>query len=195
MRPALLLTKCRIIFKTTSRSIKNFVPIVKKFNENLFTKHLLATNVFISVVTSGIGDMIEQMFEVLAKIEANWNKTRTLKLATTGFSVGFLAHYWYKILETKNISILRKILLCQFVYSPICLVIFFVTLGILERSSKREMFDNLIEKGKRIYKAEWMIWPLALIISFRLVPLRYRILFDSGISLGFDVYSSYVVYR
>ena len=153
------------------------------------------TNVLISFLTSGLGDMIEQMFEILAKIETNWNRTRTLKLATTGLSVGFLAHYWYKILETKSLSILQKILLCQLVYSPICLAIFFITLGILERSSKQEVISNFLEKGKRIYKAEWLVWPLALIISFRLVPLRYRILFDSGVSLGFDVYSSYVVYR
>ena len=195
MSKVLLLAKCRLLFRTTSRNVKNSIPLVRKFSQKLFSKHLLSTNVFLSVVTSGIGDMIEQVFEILAKVETEWNKTRTLKLASTGFGVGFLAHYWYKILEAKKLSLLQKVFLSQLVYSPICLAAFFITLGILNRSSKREITDNFVEKGKRIYKAEWMIWPFALIINFRFVPLRYRILFDSSISLGFDVYSSYVVYR
>jgi protein Mpv17 len=195
MRQALLLTKCRILLRTASRNVKSSFPLVKKLSHNLFSKHLLATNVFLSVFTSGVGDVIEQMFEILAKIETEWNKTRTLKLASTGFGVGFLAHYWYKVLDAKNLSLLQKILFSQLIYSPVCLATFFVTLGILNKSSKREMFDNFVEKGKRIYIAEWMVWPLALCVNFLLIPLRYRILFDSGVSLGFDVYSSYVVYR
>ena len=184
----LTLANIRLILRATSKN-------VKQVSTSLFSKHLFATNVFISVSTSGIGDIIEQMFEIVAKVESSWNRQRTLKMASTGLSVGILAHYWYKILDARRKSLAQKIFLTQLVYSPICLVAFFVTLGILNRSPWREVLDNFLEKGRRIYVAEWFIWPLALIVNFGLVPLRYRILFDSSVSLGFDVYSSYVVYR
>lgn len=55
---------------------------------------------------------------------------------------------------------------------------------------------ELSQKGfENIYIAEWLIWPPAQVINFALVPLRYRILFDNIISLGFDIYSPYVKYK
>jgi protein Mpv17 len=200
MRATLTLSKIRYILTATSRHIKNGLPNLKRIktvNKTLFSqKHILATNVFISVFTSGVGDLIEQLFEILDNVQATWNKTRTLKLATTGVSLGFLAHYWYKLMDDRKwTSIWQKILLSQLVYSPICLVAFFLTLGLLNKSSQTQIVEDILSKGKRIYQAEWMIWPIAGFINFKLVPLRYRILFDSVVSLGFDVYNSYVVYR
>ena len=169
----------------------NKVKIVKN---NLFTKHLLLTNLAISTTTSGIGDVIEQVFEIINKTEPSWNKIRTLKLAATGLPVGVVAHYWYIFLETNYKSILGKIMLTQLIYSPICLVMFFVTLGILNQSSRHQIADNIAEKGKKIYLTEWAIWPPALIFNFYFIPLKYRLLFDATVSLGFDVFNSYVVH-
>lgn len=73
---------------------------------------------------------------------------------------------------------------------------YFATLAICERSDWRKFKAELCEKGfENIYIAEWFIWPPAQLINFALVPLRYRILFDNIISLGFDIYSPYVKYK
>ena len=37
--------------------------------------------------------------------------------------------------------------------------------------------------------------PPALIFSFTFLSTRYRVLYDNIISLGFDVYNSYLVHR
>lgn len=56
--------------------------------------------------------------------------------------------------------------------------------------------EELFEKGlQNIYLAEWFIWPPAQVINFYCLPLRYRILFDNFVSLGFDIYSPYVKYK
>lgn len=74
--------------------------------------------------------------------------------------------------------------------------VYFTTLGICERSNWRHVKNELVEKGlENIYVAEWIIWPPCQLFNFAVLPLRYRILFDNVISLGFDIYSPYVKYK
>jgi protein Mpv17 len=190
------------------RSIKKALPYIKQAKKNIFTKHLIITNLLISSTFSGLGDIIEQMFEMISDKEEDccggenneWNKKRTLKLATTGITVGLVCHVWYINLDkhfyASNFkTIVQKILLSQLIFSPISIVVFFVTLGILNSSPNSVVVKNIKEKGKQIYIAEWAVWPLAFLINFYLVPLKYRILYDSVISLGFDVFNSYIVHK
>ena len=39
MSKVLLLAKCRLLFRTTSRNVKNSIPLVRKFSQKLFSKH------------------------------------------------------------------------------------------------------------------------------------------------------------
>ena len=76
------------------------------------------------------------------------------------------------------------------------IIVYFTTVGICEQSHWRHVKNELVEKGmENIYVAEWLIWPPMQLINFALLPLRYRILFDNVISLGFDIYSPYVKYK
>lgn len=43
------------------------------------------------------------------------------------------------------------------------------------------------------FKAEWIVWPTAQVINFWILPSRFRVLYDNTISLGYDVYTSYVI--
>jgi len=83
-------------------------------------------------------------------------------------------------------------LLDQVIGSPISIGAFFVTLAIVERSSADEFLEELKSKSWRLYLAEWVVWPPAQLINFFFLPLRYRLLYDNTISLGYDVYTSYV---
>lgn len=67
-----------------------------------------------------------------------------------------------------------------------------MTLAVVERSSADEFLDELKSKSWRLYLAEWVIWPPAQMINFFFLPLRYRVLYDNTVSLGYDVYTSYV---
>jgi len=83
-------------------------------------------------------------------------------------------------------------LIDQIICSPVTIGTFFVTLAVVEKASADEFLDELRSKSWRLYLAEWIIWPPAQIINFFFLPLRYRVLYDNTISLGYDVYTSYV---
>jgi protein Mpv17 len=194
---------------TGLRNLNNISKEIKKLNDHslvikikkkLFSKYLLGTNLLVSMGFSGMGDITEQIFEISSKYQSKWDYYRTLKLTATGLSVGLVCHYWYIYLDKhyshpSHVNIFKKVLLSQVVFSPICLVVFFSTLGVINRSSPREIYDNLMTKGKRIYMVEWAVWPPASLVNFYLVPLRYRVLYDNVISFGFDVYNSYIVHK
>ena len=98
------------------------------------------------------------------------------------------------IAKTKE-NLLKKIILCQCVHSPICIVVFFMSIGYLNSWTRSEMLKNIHEKGLLLYQAEFLIWPPALLFSFYFLPTQSRVLFDNLVSLGFDVFNSYLVYN
>lgn len=170
----------------------------KQTTNLMFGKHLLLTNLTISVSLSATGDVLQQNYDILTKKQTSeWDKRRTRDMAASGLTVGLVCHHWYvwldKTIPGRTLSVvMKKLIVDQLILSPVYISVFFVTVGILERSSIAEMGKEIWEKGTRIYTAEWFIWPPAQIFNFAFLPTRYRVLYDNTISLGFDVYTSYV---
>ncbi len=196
-----LLARLANSVKESASLLPVVVKDINKESNRIFVKHALLANLSISICFSGLGDFVEQLLEISRAVEpTDWNKTRTLKFATTGLTVGLVCHYWYYFLdkrfaESNKINMVKKIFLCQLVHSPICIFVFFMTLGFLNNWNRSEILKNTLEKGRKLYQAEWMIWPPALVFSFYFLSTRYRVLYDSLISLGFDVYNSFIVHN
>lgn len=174
-------------------------PIEK---QGILQKFPLISNLTICIGFGGLGDFIEQMLENWRKQMPvnNWDMIRTSKFAAAGLSVGFICHYWYLFLDNRFVALtkenlLKKILLCQFVHSPICIIAFFVSIGYLDNWNRSQLIKNIHEKGMLLYQAEWIVWPPALLFSFYFLPTQSRVLFDSLVSLGFDIFNSYLVYN
>ncbi len=178
--------------------------------------NLLLTNSLISALMGTVGDAIQQHYDLLThpdidkdSTETNnnvskngFNYVRSLHMTCAGFTTGLVSHYWYIYLDKvlgirKNMFIItKKVLLDQIIFSPINLLVYFSTLGLCERSGVQRISDELVEKGfEQIYVVEWIVWPPMQFFNFYVLPLRYRILFDNIISLGFDIYSPYVKYK
>ena len=169
-------------------------------NKGLLPKYLLLTNVTISIGFSGLGDYIEQMVEILSKYKTDWNKTRSVKLAITGMPVGIICHYFYiyldkRFIETTFKVICQKIILSQIICSPLCIISFYSTIGFLNKWSVKETIDNTISKGSKVYIAEWIVWPPAYVFSFYFLSTKHRVLYDNFISLGFNIFNSYIVHK
>ncbi|XP_034250747.1 mpv17-like protein 2 [Thrips palmi] len=163
----------------------------------MFHRYLLYTNVGISISLSGVGDTLEQHYEILQGQKDKWDTTRTTRMSISGMTVGVICHNWYRYLDSRlpgrTLSIVaKKVLIDQVVCSPICIATFFITLGILERATWAETKKEIKDKAGRLYAAEWVVWPPAQVINFYILPLRFRVLYDNTISLGYDVYTSYV---
>jgi protein Mpv17 len=184
-------------------------------------KHLLMTNMTISTLMGTLGDAIQQQYDILttalepkkggadsglspgdAPKQVKYSWERASHMSAAGLTTGLVSHFWYIYLDKWMGSqrclklITKKVLLDQIIFSPINLVVYFSTIGFLERSSVSRIREEIKEKGmEQIYVVEWFIWPPAQFFNFYVLPLKYRILFDNFISLGFDIYSPYVKYK
>ena len=69
-------------------------------------------------------------------------------------------------------ALFKKIVVDQVLFSPFLIFVFFSTVGILERQSFAEVINESIEKGKRLYAAEWCIWPPAQFVSVNVSVLN-----------------------
>jgi len=165
----------------------------------LFGKYLLATNVCISTGLSAVGDTLQQQYDIVTSDDPHlkWDCTRTYNMSVSGATIGVICHYWYNYLDKrlpgKTLKIVvKKLTVDQLLFSPFLIAVFFGTVGLLEHSSKDEVMEEIKSKAWRLYAAEWVIWPPAQIINFYILPTRFRVLYDNTISLGYDVYTSYV---
>lgn len=179
---------------SASTVFRNAVKIA--FND----KYLFYTNVTISVTLSSIGDIMEQTYEVYSKEQDKYNPKRTMHMAFSGAAVGVLCHHWYKILDKFLVGktfdmVTKKLLLDQLIFSPIMIVTFFGSLALFERDPVANFKEEVRHKFLTLYHAEWLVWPPAQVINFYFLPTRYRVLYDSTISLGYDVYTSQVKHR
>ncbi|XP_055390096.1 mpv17-like protein 2 isoform X2 [Condylostylus longicornis] len=145
----------------------HIVHRVQKIKNTAFSeKYLLFTNLGISLTLSSLGDVLEQKYEKYSGRINKWDQKRTMNMAVSGVSVGFICHYWYRFLDKRLpgssiVIVLKKVVLDQLICSPLYISIFFITLGILEKSTLEETLNEIKEKAWKLYAAEWMVWPVA----------------------------------
>ena len=174
-----------------------FGKITTKVRALFSPKYLLLTNMAITASLSSVGDIMQQSYEIAIHRQENWNKTRTFHVSITGLVLGPPCHFWYKFLDHYFPGralrvIIKKLVLDQIFCAPVMIFLFLTTLGILEKSSLQEMLAEFQECGKPLLLADWLVWPPAQVINFYFLPNRYRVLYDNTISLGFDIYYSFV---
>ncbi|KAK9502449.1 hypothetical protein O3M35_011228 [Rhynocoris fuscipes] len=171
---------------------------LRRFKDIIFSnRYLLYTNVGISVSLSAVGDIAEQSYIINSGHQKEWNSMRTQHMSISGLTVGVLCHHWYNFLDRRFPQrtlkiVIKKVLYDQIIFSPINIAVFFLTIGMLEGLNSKEIFKEFCAKGKLLYAAEWTIWPPAQVINFYWLPTKYRVLYDNTISLGYDVFVSYV---
>ena len=171
----------------------------RKVLQFCFTKNLLLTNTCLTVGLGSTGDYLQQYYERLKGKQLQWDVKRTRTIFAANCVLGPVCHYWYIFLERcftgKSLKILaKKVLLDQALFSPAYILVFFGVIGVLENMSIRNIVTDLNTKGLHLFKTECLVWPPAQVVNFSIIPLRYRVLFDNAVSLGFDVYYSRIKY-
>jgi len=117
-----------------------------------------------------------------------------------GLLFGPLYHAWYiyldRTLPGRTVRVvLTKLAADQIVMIPVSIVLFFVSLGLLEGQSFHEMQHDIRHKGPSLFAVEWTFGPATQLFNFFVLPTRFRVLYDSIVCLLFDVYYSYIKYR
>lgn len=98
--------------------------------------------------------------------------------------MGPLFTKWYSWIDrtfpgkTKSI-VLRKTLLDQFAFTPVCVVVFFVGMAALEGCRGSGLFDELVEKGPRTFALDCCFWIPNTAVNFLFVPAWLRVSFVS----------------
>jgi len=178
-------------FRHWELALKRLVDSSNQF----LSRNLLLSNTLLCCFIGGLGDVVLQS----AQSKHQYDLKRTCHLTLTGCTVGPCFHFWYQTLDRafpgRTISVIaKKVLLDQIVFSPICLSVFFTTLGFLDWSSFREIGHDIYNKGMVLYKTEWFVWPPAQMLNFYFVPLKYRVLVINLIAFCFSILQSHVKY-
>ncbi len=173
---------------------------LRALSTQLFVKYLFYTNIGVSVAASGLGDLIQQTYEVYAGYQLRLNKERCLKIASASFPIAVICHHWYVFLDSRFVgqtktAIVKKFLLDQVIAAPLIIAAFFIVIGLWNNNTSKKIIKEVSIKGVDIYKAEWCVWPPVQLVNFYLVPPKFRMFYISIVSLFFDIYFSYVAFK
>ncbi|XP_050303602.1 mpv17-like protein [Anthonomus grandis grandis] len=101
------------------------------------------------------------------------------RLGIYGTAVGGpLLAVWYRFLDKKlpgaaTKTVIKKLLIDQFIFTPPLLVIFYVTMSVLER--KRDLLEECRNKIGHTFLANCLFWMPAQGVNFALIPGIYRV--------------------
>lgn len=141
-----------------------------------------------------IGDTIAQ-----SMMSGAWDPFRCARLAAYGLLLdGPVGHYWYKLLDkyvcpeepTSNKAVLIKTAADQLVWGPIMTLFFFAFLKALEGHPELIM-STIQQKFMPTMLANYVLWPIAHLINFKLVPSDWRILFNNVVAIFWTTYLSF----
>lgn len=172
----------------------------------VFQRHqLLISNCGVSVALSGLGDYIQQRWETRAQHVSvsgvtkaptiNWRRTANMS-TSFGLTAGLLCHHWYHVLDRllpgRSLrTVVVKIAWDQVLFSPVCIAACISVSGaVFEGKAPRQILQDTLHLGSRLWLSEWFIWPPAQFVNFYFLPTRYRVLYDNLVSLGYDWYTS-----
>lgn len=183
--------KFRRVFSQAYKSYKQTTTIA------FSRKYLLYTNVMLSASISLCGDVLEQSYEYHTQAIEKYDYLRTAHMSFSGSVAGVICHNWYIFLDKIIVGrtfdmVMKKLMLDQFICSPVIIMSFFATVAIFEEAPLQNFTEEVKDKFWTLYKAEWVVWPPAQIINFYYLPTKYRVLYDNTISLCYDVYTSHV---
>jgi len=117
-----------------------------------------------------------------------------------GLLFGSVYHVWYIFLDRalpgRTVQVvLKKLAADQLLMTPLSIVAFFVSLGLLEGQRLHQMQRDVRHRGPSLLAAEWTFGPATQLFNFFVLPTRFRVIYDSLVCLCFDVYYSYIKYR
>lgn len=164
--------------------------------------YLIITNTVTCGFLLGAGDVIQQSLERRQKPTRHWEKDRTVHMFITGCSMGPLLHFWYswidKIVPGKGLQrvkiVVMKVTIDQ-LFAPFFGTWYFLFMGMLQGHTLAANWKEFKAKFWDYYLAELSVWPACQLINFLFLPPIYRVLFVNTVTLGWNIYLSYLKHR
>ncbi|XP_039141590.1 protein Mpv17-like isoform X1 [Dioscorea cayenensis subsp. rotundata] len=160
-------------------------------------KHPVLTKSITSALLTLIGDLICQlMIEQASKLDLK----RSLIFTTLGFVlVGPTLHFWYLSLSnlvttTGASGAFLRLLLDQFLFSPIFIGVFLSLVVILE-GRPSQVVPKLKQEWPSSVVANWQLWIPFQFLNFRFVPQQFQVLVANFVALAWNVILSFKAHR
>eukprot|EP01117_Protostelium_nocturnum_P006617 TRINITY_DN2381_c0_g2_i1.p1 TRINITY_DN2381_c0_g2~~TRINITY_DN2381_c0_g2_i1.p1 ORF type:complete len:287 (+),score=101.13 TRINITY_DN2381_c0_g2_i1:185-1045(+) len=164
---------------------------VKAYNAHL-EKHPLMNKVLTFCVLMAAGDIVAQLTN--DEEDFDWKRFGRMVGLAAVFSAPIL-HIYFKFLDkavvgTGSAQVLKKLAIDQFAFAPINLLGFMALLGYLEKFDFEAVKEKIAKDYWPTLKANWVLWPAANFINFKLVPPHYRLLYVSVVAFFWNIYFS-----
>uniref|UniRef100_A0A336N0E2 CSON011581 protein n=1 Tax=Culicoides sonorensis TaxID=179676 RepID=A0A336N0E2_CULSO len=193
----------RAALKNVEAVIKSETKVTEKGGlwNRIMTKHLLLFNTISSGGLMMFGDIAAQTIEQkIGEKDEGFDLKRIARMTIVGTLQGPMHHYFYGWVDRimpKNDgrTVFKKIMLDQFVASPIFIASYFYPACLMEGLTLDESHEEVQSKFFTVYKADWLIWPPCQFINFYFLPLRYRVLYINGITTLYNIFLCYIKHK
>ncbi|KAJ8913558.1 hypothetical protein NQ315_017109 [Exocentrus adspersus] len=173
--------------------MNTFLRLRQFYRRMLCRRPILVQSVQTGAVM-GLGDVLTQKF-IEKKCELDCMRTARYT-AFGSFITGPALSIWYRTLDRYigscgKASTLKKMVLGQLVFAPPFLLVFLLTIKMMQGDDFECIVEEVRVKYKDILYANWKVWPAAQLCVFRFVPLLYQVLASQVIALFFNMYLSW----
>ncbi|GAA5961384.1 hypothetical protein JCM21900_006688 [Sporobolomyces salmonicolor] len=100
-------------------------------------------------------------------------------------------HGQTKDAEVSVAALVKRVAADQLGMAPVSLVIFLVSMSMLEGLDGEEMREKIRQNYLPILLVNWQVWPILQLINFRYVPLKYRVPFGSICGIAWTAFLSF----
>ena len=108
---------------------------------------------------------------------------RLTRFMAYGFIMSPLQFHWFSFLSRtfpitkthKTMPALQRVAFDQLIFAPVGLACFFTFMTITEGGGRRAVARKFQDVYLPALKANFMLWPIAQFMNFRVVPLEYQI--------------------
>ncbi|WVQ84796.1 hypothetical protein IAT38_006953 [Cryptococcus sp. DSM 104549] len=184
-----------------------------RFYNSNFDRRPIPTLIVTNGVLNTVADILAQTSTILLHNPTPLHPTpaydpeRTLRFAVFGMAMGPLIGRWMRLLERQipmraaaltagkgsqgnGLVLAKRVLADQLIMAPFGLTVFVGSMGIMEGRTTSEIGDKFSDMYFPALIANWKVWPLIQTINFKLMPIQYRVPFQSTCGIAWTLYLS-----
>ncbi|WWC73853.1 uncharacterized protein I206_107825 [Kwoniella pini CBS 10737] len=177
-----------------------------RFYNSNFDRRPIPTLIITNGVLNTIADALAQTSTMLLHTPTpssptpSYDPERTLRFAIYGMAMGPLIGRWMRVLERSipvkigtqgaGLGLAKRVAADQLIMAPFGLTLFITSMGIMEGRDWQGISDKFSDMYMPALIANWKVWPLIQTINFKLMPIQYRVPFQSTCGIAWTLYLS-----
>jgi len=190
----------RQILRNKSRHLRQFTTIVGNYWQVRMpcfkTLHKNNPTLYNSVMYGGLYTAAEISQQAFYKYKASMASAAVSTSATPVLDIASIGRYammgtammgplfskWYAWIDRAFPSkakkvVFKKTLIDQFLFTPVCVAVFYIGMAVMEGCTGAKIFEELLEKGPKTFAMDCCFWIPCTAANFLLIPSWARVTF------------------